>query len=339
MSADQPVDPALLDDAALRRTLLACAAASTTALSVVDTRVPALLLDGALRAYLRWFETLAGTTRVELYFTLQQEAAVDRLGLASRITGYHLPWEKGADHLGRLLETHRSRPLGVALHLYEWLAAIDPRVDAVTGQLVPAVLDAHLLRTEPLAAELDLLERAAAQKLVLLFETVVDREFYDWLTEHGIGREEYLFTRVEAVRRLHAAWWARCPGRAPAPVGIAFNPWHAAMEMHEADIRRRLRAGTKPEQLALELLPLLERLRAAAGDLIRRFYAGNSRPWDLHLPEMLQRGRFLDPGGIVPELPLLRACLRENPAIADNITLEAPPQAALFSWIEQYQRQ
>ena len=103
-----------LNDAELRREILARSAASTTALSVIDTKLPPAALDITIRSYLRWFRSLTGAPRTELYTTAEQEASIKRLGLQERVVGYHLPWQKQVDNLGRLISTPQARPMAAA---------------------------------------------------------------------------------------------------------------------------------------------------------------------------------------------------------------------------------
>ena len=101
--------------------------------------------------------------------------------------------------------------------------------------------------------------------------------------------------------------------------------------MRGRQIKEAVWAGTSAEALRESLLYTLSPYVDMMEDLVRRFYVGNSHNWETRLPEILQRGHFLDPRGIIPELELLRAILRDQPDIADAITLEASPQSAIFS--------
>ena len=330
-----------------RQSILAQAAISSTALAVVDQQLPRAALHGILRTYLSYFHRLTGATAVELYATDVQLDLAASTGLDARVVGYHVPWLKGTRQLEKLLAAPRTRPAYATLHFYEWLthlltpssAARPPSAALAADELRTAQLDAHLLRTAPLEAELACLDRAADAGLQLIFETVVDREFYDWLAAAGCTRERYLFTRLEALLRLRDAWLLRhgaSQSALTAPIAVGFNPWHAAMEMRGPALADQLTQGVPTADVRNELLlPVLSRYLAATAGLVQRFYAGNSRRWEVRLPEMLQRGRVLDAHGVVPEMPLLHACLQADPTLAQRLTLEAPPQSALLSnrWV------
>jgi hypothetical protein len=316
---------------ALGQDLMANAAVSTTALAFVPEVLPAWLLALVMRAYLAYFRSLVGAARIELYATLAQQDIAGRLGLRNEVVALHVPWEKRVPNLERLVTTPHRRPITATLHAYEWFGHLYRQE---TGEWLPEkaeTLIPFLTRTEPIAAELDLLDRAAENGLGILFETVVDREFYGILDAIGQSRETYLFQRIEFARRLRDAWLDRHRNASVMPVGIVLNPWHIAMETHEREIRRWLQEGCTVPEIQTRLYPLLERFYLDCGDLVQRFYVGNSRPWELRLPEALQRGRFLDPKGIVPEWALLQQMLSQRPKLSEAITLEASPQSAVFS--------
>jgi len=319
-------------DTELRRHLLDRAAASTTPLSLVDGHLPVALLALVMRTYLAYFRTLTGAVAIELYATEMQEAALDRLGLRSRLVAYHVPWQKRAPNLARLVASPHPRPITATVHAYEWASHFHR---AETGRWLsetPGALEALIAHTEPTADELLLLDQAAENRLTILFETVVDRELYARLAALNQSRETYLFRRLDFVRRLRDAWLARHGhSEAELPVGVVFNAWHIVIEARGQEIARWLREEWTAAEIRDNLYPLLERYYLATENMVRRVYVGNSRPWELRLPEILQRGRFLDPRGVVPELRLLRQILHHQPDLADAITLSASPQSALFS--------
>ena len=319
--------------AAASSTIVYGAAASTTPLSLVDGHLPVALLALVMRTYLAYFRTLTGAVAIELYATEMQEAALDRLGLRSRLAAYHVPWQKRAPNLARLVATSHPRPITATVHAYEWASHFHR---AETGRWLsetPGALEALIGRTQPTTDELMLLDQAAANRLTILFETVVDRELYARLTAINQSRETYLFRRLDFARRLRDAWLARHGhgNEAELPVGVVFNAWHIVIETRGPDIVRWLREGRTVAEIQESLYPLLERYYLATENMVRRIYVGNSRAWELRLPEILQRGRFLDPKGVVPELQLLRRILHDQPELADAITLSASPQSALFS--------
>lgn len=316
----------------LRSHVLSRAAVSTTALALVDAHLPLSLLTLVLRGYLGYFRTLTGAQAIELYATHAQETALDRLGYRSRLVAFHVPWSKNVRHLRRLVSTSQSRLISATVHAYEWADCIH---HSETGHWLadtPGALQSHLARTVPSEAELALLDEAANNQWVILFETVVDREFYGLLRTTNRSREAFLFHRLDFVRRLRDAWLAQNRNAdADVPIGIVFNPWHAAIEMRGPAIIQELRDGRPVAEIRAGLASLLERFYTSMEDMVRRFYLGNSRPWELRLPEIVQRGHFLDPRGVIPEVDLLRRALRDQPELADAITLEAAPQAAVFS--------
>jgi len=320
-------------DIELRQRLLPRAAVSTTPLSLVDDHLPVALLTLVMRTYLACFRTLTGAVAIELYATEMQEAALDRLGLRSRLVAYHVPWQKRVPNLARLVATPHTRPITATVHAYEWASCFHR---AETGQWLPetpGALEALIAHTEPTADELALLDQAAENRLTILFESVVDRELYARLAAINQSRETYLFRRLDFARRLRDTWLARHGhgNEAELPVGVVFNPWHIVIEARGPEVARWLREGRTAAEIRDDLYPLLERYYLATEGMIRRIYVGNSRPWELRLPETLQRGRFLDPEGVVPELKLLRRILHDQPELADAITLSASPQSALFS--------
>ncbi len=318
-------------DTQLRKYLLSQAAVSTTALALVDHYLPDTLLTLVLRSYLVYFQTLTGARAIELYTTGKQERALDRLGWRTRLVSYHIPWQKEVFNLARLVSTFHPRPVTATIHAYEWVSHFYAQE---TGRMlfeIPSALGACITTTHPSSAALDLLDEARQNQVIILFETVVDRELYSHLAAIGQSRQTYLFQRLDYVRRLRDAWLARHPGEAAAPVGIVLNPWHAAIEMRGPRIIRALREKQPIPQIRQNLLDLLTTFYRATENMVQRFYVGNSRSWELYLPEILQRGHFLDPAGIVPELPLLRQILSVQPELARAITLEASPQSALFS--------
>jgi len=307
---------------------------STTALSLVDTRLPLRLLTAILRVYLTYFRLLTGATLVEVYATEVQEAAIQRLGLGDSVTSYHVPWQKEVRNLARLAGRPHPHRTTATIHAFEWANHFNMQEAGKALDQSQAALEAFVRRTTPVDAELDLLDQAADNGLAILFETVVDRELYAVLQQMGKSREEYLFERVDYVRRLRDAWLNRhgdSESTPMPPVGIVLNPWHAAVEMRGDQITAGMRMGTSSCALRESLLPLLIRYVDTMEGLVCRFYAGNSRPWELRLPEALQRGHFLDPHGVIPELELLRSILRDQPEIANAVTLEASPQSAMLS--------
>jgi hypothetical protein len=323
-----------LSDSELRSALLPRAAASTTALAPVDQQLPSSLLTVVMRSYLAYFRTLTGATRIELYATRAQQAIAEKVGLQSHIVAFHVPWQKEVRNLARLAGTAHSRPMKAIIHAYEWANHFHQQSHGCMLYESPGALEAFVQRTQPTEDELTLLDEAAGNNLQILFETVVDRELYDLLHKSNQSREAYLYGRLDYILNLRDAWLERHSARENdlmPPIGIALNPWHAAMEMRGAELLNSIQKGASDADLRAQLLPDLTAYVQACRQLIRHFYAGNSRRWELRLPEMLQRGRFLDPDGIIPELDLLRIVLRDRPTIADAITLEAPPQSALFS--------
>ncbi len=315
----------------LRRRLLRYAAVSTAPLSLVDPYLPAGILSVVMWKYLEYFRLFTGARAIELYATRSQEAAIDRLGLRSQVVAYHVPWEKHVPNLDRLVNTPHRRPITATVHAYEWACHFHYLQTGEWLEESDTALAAFVARKEPTAAELLFLDRAAENRVIILFETVVDRELYSHLKAINQLREAYLFRRLEFVRRLRAKWLLRHPGQSDAPVGVVFNPWHIVMEARGAEIRRWLKGGWTAEEIRGCLFGLLERYYHAAEGLVRRFYVGNSRPWELQLPELLQRGHFLDPDGVVPELEVLQQILYLQPDLARAVTLEASPQSAVFS--------
>ena len=315
----------------LRRRLLSYAAVSTAPLSLVDRFLPVGVLSVVMWKYLEYFRLLTGARAIELYATRSQEAAIDRLGLRERVVAYHVPWEKRVLNLERLVNTPHRQPITATVHAYEWACHFHY---LQTGEWLSEssnALAAFVARKIPTEAELLLLDQAAENRVIILFETVVDRELYGYLAAINQLREVYLFRRLEYVHRLRERWLRRHPDQSDAPVGVVFNPWHIAMEARGPQIRYWLQQGWRAEAVRDFLLLLLERYYCAAEGLVRRFYVGNSRPWELRLPEMLQRGHFLDPAGVVPELELLQRALYLQPELAHAVTLEAAPQSAVFS--------
>lgn len=319
------------NDPKSRQWLLANAAASTTALSLVDNHLPVGLLTLVMRSYLNYFRMVTGASAIELYATEVQEAALDRLGGRSRLVAYHVPWQKQVRNLARLVARPHRRPITATVHAYEWVEHIHSTETGRWLSETPGALEALVVQTEPTATELAVLDQAAENGITILFETVVDWELYPYLATGGQSREGYLFRRLDYARRLRDAWLARQCNGAEAPVGVVFNPWHLAMEARGPELDLWLRQGRSAGEIRERLYPLLERYFVAAEDMVQRFYVGNSRAWEVRLPKILQRGRFLDPEGIVPELELLRRALRDQPDLAGSITLEASPQSALFS--------
>ncbi|MEM7347683.1 MAG: hypothetical protein AAF485_25910, partial [Chloroflexota bacterium] len=121
-------------------------------------------------------------------------------------------------------------------------------------------------------------------------------------------------------------------------VGLVLNPWHAAIEMQGPRIHEALNQGQSASEIQASLLERLSRFYLSSDHLIKRFYVGNSRPWEMRLPEMVQRGHFLDDHGIIPEMALIRLALQHQPTLVQAITLEAAPQSALLSgrlWVER----
>jgi len=310
---------------------LSQAAISTTALALVDYYLPEKLLAVVLRSYLIYFQTLTGARAIELYTTSKQERALDMVGGRARLVSYHIPWQKEVLNLARLVSTFHTRPVTATIHAYEWISHFHSQK---TGRMLfetPDALEEYLSQTTPSSAELDLLDDAYHNHVSILFETVVDRELYNYLANTGQSRQAYLFQRLDYTRRLRDAWLVRHPGLTVAPVGIVFNPWHAAIEMRGPQIIQALQQKQPIPEIRQALLDLLTAFYRATENMVQRFYVGNSRSWELHLPEILQRGHFLDPAGVIPELPLLRHILPLQPELARAITLEASPQSALLS--------
>ncbi|MEM7531870.1 MAG: hypothetical protein AAF639_06835 [Chloroflexota bacterium] len=331
-------------DKTLRRHILRNAAASTTALSLVDTKLPPAVLDMTMRAYLAYFRALTGSNAVEIYITHEQEAAMVRLNLMEKVTAYHVPWQKSVGHIERLVQKSHPKPIKAIFHAYEWISHFygtnlthhthsDYTESTINAQEIAHQV-AFLTQTEPTEAELDLLDQAATNHVILVSETVVDRELYTTLARQGISHEQYLFDRLSFLCQLRDRWLMRHGDHQSTPclpIGVALNPWHVAMEMRGTEIDDALAAGQTAGEVRQMLLPLLTHFYQATEGLVQHFYVGNSRPWELKLPEILQRGRFLDPDGVIPELDILRLVLADDPRIADAVTLEASPQSAIFS--------
>jgi len=299
---------------------------------MVDARLPDALLDLVLKSYLHYYRALTSAVAIELYATEKQEMALDRLGCRSRLVAYHVPWQKRTHNLARLLATSHPRPITATVHAYEWADHIHWLKKGRWLSETPGALNSFITRTKPTEIELTLLEQAAKNQLTILFETVVARELYAPLFAANKSLEAYLFHRLDAVRRLRDAWLARHGGsEAKVPVGTVLNPWHAAIEMRGSQIKQWLREGLSTNEIRGKLMSLLRSFYHATENTVRRFYVGNSRTWELNLPEALQRGHFFDSKGIIPEFDLLRQVLRDQPELSGAITLEAAPQAALLS--------
>ena len=133
---------------------------------------------------------------------------------------------------------------------------------------------------------------------------------------------------IRHAAELRSAWLALHPGQNRVPIGITFNPYHAAMDVYEADIRRLAAEGKTNDEIKEFLLPkLMKFYDAIPRGMINRIHCGNLDVSDLKLPLPLQRSLAVSSEGLLPEMEILRKASEDNPAL--TTVLESSPQSAL----------
>ncbi|MEW6517769.1 MAG: hypothetical protein AB1439_12800, partial [candidate division FCPU426 bacterium] len=323
-----------LSDSALAKFMLGRSSASTVAFGFVGERVHGQPLNWMIHTYLDYYKYFTGSRNMEVFASPEQLDMIAK-GELPEPAGYHHAWgDPVVESIDRVLGMKHPGRVSYNIHWPNW----DDYFSMKQGG--PGVADSRdflafhtdrALQADVREEELALLDRASEANVVILMETTIGWRSEQLLDETGRSRADYMRNLIAHVRKLQDAWLARHPGKtaAQAPIGITLNPWHLAMDVYGPEIQQWIAEGLTESEIRGRLLPLLTDFYRQMNGMVQRFYFGNSRLDDMKLPVELQRGRVIDPYGLVPEIEIFRLVMADNPGIVNRTVLEASPQAAV----------